>query len=295
MFRMPIQGVSEKNGTVAIFPNIYNSRICPDGRKIVVTSGIEIAQNDRQVKKQNLFKLNKLTSLILPHHRASVTHVILTLQQMGFWVILFKQCLTSHAKRHSDMNGVNLKLRSIHIIWPTCICHIYRRVVNIGGNSNCSVFLIHPVYNIYYTSTYTCGGVMDRYQGCTHSMCPLRTLGPGEGGGGGGGTEGEGWRGGRVGCPCLKVKCWSSLMYSLGWRLDDGSGIAGWRTLATSIMPSPWSVRGSVPVSPDPAFLRPGGGGGDAGREGVPQNVEGLVFSQPPRVNLNSSCLLTRW
>ena len=78
------QGVSEKNGTVAIVPNIYNSRICPDGRKIVVTSGIEIAYNDRQVKKQNLFKLNKLTSLMLPHHRASITHVILTLQQMGF-------------------------------------------------------------------------------------------------------------------------------------------------------------------------------------------------------------------
>ena len=36
----------------AISPNIYNSRICPDGRKIVVISGIEIAQNDRQVKKK---------------------------------------------------------------------------------------------------------------------------------------------------------------------------------------------------------------------------------------------------
>ena len=31
---------------------MYNSRICPDGRKIVVTSGIEIAQNDRQVNKE---------------------------------------------------------------------------------------------------------------------------------------------------------------------------------------------------------------------------------------------------
>ena len=45
-------GCIRKNGTVAIFPNIYDSSICPDGRKIVVTSGIEIAQNDRQVKNK---------------------------------------------------------------------------------------------------------------------------------------------------------------------------------------------------------------------------------------------------
>ena len=78
------------NGTVAISANMYNSRICPDGRKIVVTSGLEIAQNDKQVKKN--------------------------LQQMGFYAILFKQCLTSYAESYSDMAGVNLKLRSIRII-----------------------------------------------------------------------------------------------------------------------------------------------------------------------------------
>ena len=33
----------------------------------------------------------------------------------GIFGHLFKQCLTSHAERYSDMNGVNLKLRSIHI------------------------------------------------------------------------------------------------------------------------------------------------------------------------------------
>ena len=105
----------------------------------------------RQIgKKQYLFKLNKLTSLMLPHHRASIIHVILTLQQMGFSAILFKQCLTSHAERYSDMNGVTkmtLKWHKVSLKWPTCICHIYPRVVNIGDNSNCSVCFWYTLYS----------------------------------------------------------------------------------------------------------------------------------------------------
>ena len=80
-----IQGVSEKTEQLLFSPIFTTLGYAhADGRKIFVTSGIEIAQNDRQVKNQNLFKLNELTSLMLLHHRAPITQVILTLQQMGF-------------------------------------------------------------------------------------------------------------------------------------------------------------------------------------------------------------------